>query len=51
MVRIALELAFFAFAAWALHDIGATWLGWGLSLAVIAHYVASIDRMLWLLGK
>jgi len=37
MVRIALELAFFAFAAWALHDVGAAWLGWGLGLGVIVH--------------
>jgi len=51
MVRIALELVFFAFAAWALHDVGAPWLGWAFGLAVIAHYVASIDRVLWLLGK
>jgi hypothetical protein len=47
----ALELAFFGFAAWALCDAGVPSFGWGLGVAVALHYVASIDRVLWLVGK
>jgi hypothetical protein len=49
--RIALELALFGLAVWALFDVGAMAFGWGLGVAVALHYVASVDRLLWLIGK
>jgi hypothetical protein len=48
-VRLLLELAFFAFAAWALFDAGQSVLAWILGLAVLLHYALSYDRVIWLL--
>ena len=48
VLRLALELAFFGFAAWALHDTGATSLGLALASLVLVHYVLSYDRCVWL---
>jgi hypothetical protein len=51
VLRLALELAIFAFASWALHHAGYT--AWGLALAgvVVVHYAVSYDRVLWLLKQ
>lgn len=49
--RLALELAFFAFAVWALFDLGSDLLGWILGVVVIAHYTISYDRIAWLLAR
>jgi hypothetical protein len=51
LIRLALELAFFAFAVWALRDISATTLSWVLGALVVAHYAVSYDRVRWLLRK
>ena len=51
MVRIAVELALFGFALWALFEVGAAALGWGLGVAVATHYVLSVDRLVWLIWK
>ena len=51
MLRLALELAFFAFATWALYDVGPAKLGWILGIAVAIHYVISYDRIWWLITK
>jgi hypothetical protein len=51
IVRLALELAWFAFAAWALYDVGRVTLSVGLALIVAAHYIASADRILWLIRQ
>jgi hypothetical protein len=51
MVRVALELALFGFAVWALFEVGAAVLGWALGVAVAVHYVVSLDRLVWLIGK
>jgi hypothetical protein len=45
LARLALELAFFGFAAWALHDLGLEQWGWALSVIVIIHYLISYDRV------
>lgn len=50
-VRLVLELALFGFATWALYDAGATGLSWILGIAVLAHYVASYDRIAWLIRQ
>jgi len=51
IVRLLIELAYFAFGAWALYDIGLT--GWGITLGaiVLIHYIASFDRIKWLLSR
>jgi hypothetical protein len=49
LVRLAIELAVFGFAAWGLVSEGATALGWVLGALALLHYVVSYDRILWLL--
>ena len=51
VVRLALELGIFAFAAWALHDSGFTRASWMLGIIVALHYLASYDRILWLVSR
>jgi hypothetical protein len=48
---LAIELGFFSFAAWALYAIGALQLSGLLSVAVVVHYVASYDRVRWLMAR
>jgi hypothetical protein len=49
--RLALEVAFFGFAVWALFDLESEVLGWILGVAVIGHYAISYDRIVWLLAR
>ena len=51
ILRLIMELAFFAFAIWALYNGGYTGLSWALGILVAIHYVASYDRILWLLRQ
>jgi hypothetical protein len=51
VVRLALELAFFVFAVWALYTIGYPVLGVILGVLVIVHYVLSYDRITWLVRQ
>ena len=48
IIRLVIELAIFAFATWALFDVGYTSLSWILGIIVAIHYIASYDRILWL---
>lgn len=50
-VRLVLELVYFGFAAWGLHDAGAILAGWLLAGLVLLHYVVSYDRVLWLIRQ
>lgn len=49
VLRLALELGFFALATWALRDSGLTRASWVLGIVVVLHYLASYDRLVWLL--
>ncbi|MCP4362229.1 MAG: YrdB family protein [Chloroflexi bacterium] len=51
ILRLLLELVFFIFATWALYDVGFSGLSWALGLLVTIHYLASYDRILWLVKK
>ena len=51
IVRLVLELAFFAFAAWALYAAGNTSLALILAAIVVIHYALSYDRIAWLLRQ
>ena len=51
IVRLALELALFAFAAWALYDAGNSPLALILVAVVVIHYAISYDRIAWLLRQ
>ncbi len=49
MLRLAIELALFLVATWALYDTGYTSLSWVLGIIVALHYIASYDRIHWLM--
>ena len=51
ILRLLLELAFFAFATWTLYDTGATVLSWIMGIAVLIHYALSYDRLWWLVKQ
>jgi len=51
VLRLALELGIFALATWALHDSGFTRASWVLGVIVALHYLASYDRLVWLVGN
>jgi len=51
IVRLALELAMFGFAVWALHDAGNSLLALILVVIVVIHYALSYDRIAWLLRQ
>jgi hypothetical protein len=48
-LRLFLELAFFAFAAWGLYDAGSELFALIFAAIVLVHYAISYDRILWLL--
>jgi hypothetical protein len=50
IARLALELAFFALAVWALVASGHAGLGIILAVAVAIHYAISYDRIAWLVA-
>ncbi|MGD8791110.1 MAG: YrdB family protein [Anaerolineae bacterium] len=51
LVRLLLELALFALAAWALYDAGRTVLALLLSSVTMVHYIVSYDRIAWLVQR
>ena len=48
ILRLAIELAIFAFAVWGLYDLGYARLGLIVGIITALHYVVSHDRILWL---
>lgn len=50
-VRLALELATFAFGTWALYNTGNMPLGLILGVIVVVHYLVSYDRLGWLIKQ
>jgi hypothetical protein len=51
VLRLAIELSFFAFATWALYKVQGTNLSVLLGVAVIIHYALSYDRVMWLIER
>ena len=49
VLRLLLELAFFACATWGLYDAGAVQFAWILGIVVLIHYAVSYDRVGWLI--
>jgi hypothetical protein len=49
LFRLIIELVFFAFATWALYNLGYVKLSWVIGGTVIIHYIISYDRIKWLL--
>ena len=50
-LRLLLELAVFSLAVWALNDLRLEGLSWALGVSCIVHYIASYDRVWWLIGQ
>jgi hypothetical protein len=48
-LRLGLEAAFFAFAVWALYQLGHIVLARTMAAALAVHYAVSYDRLAWLL--
>ena len=51
IIRLIIELAFFALATWALHDLGYAVFSWLLGGLTLLHYIISYDRVLWLVKQ
>lgn len=51
VLRLMLELGFFASATLSLFVVGATSLGWIYAAAVFIHYIASYERVRWLIQQ
>lgn len=51
IVRLAIELAIFAFAIWSLYNISSIGYSRILGIAVLLHYILSYDRIIWLLAQ
>ena len=49
IIRIAIELAIFSLATWALYELAYPQLSWLLGGLVSLHYLVSYDRILWLI--
>ena len=50
VIRLAIELEFFALATWSLHDIGWIKISLAFGIIVVLHYVVSYDRIIWLMS-
>lgn len=51
LVRLIIELCFFALASWSFYDMGMTKFALAFGIIVILHYALSYDRILWLLSQ
>jgi len=51
LVRLVLELSFFASAVWAFFAMNQLMLGWLFGIIVVIHYMVSYKRISWLLRQ
>lgn len=51
IIRLIMELIFFAFATWAFYDLGYTFICLIFGVLVIIHYIISYDRIMWLMER
>ena len=51
ILRLAIELVFFAFATWALYDSGFFKVSIIVGVIIILHYLISYDRVTWLISQ
>ena len=51
ILRLILELSFFAFAIWSLHDLGWNTTSLILGAVVILHYAIAFRRVIWLITQ
>jgi hypothetical protein len=51
VIRLIIELAFFALATWALYDLAYTRMSIAFGVVVVLHYLVSYDRIIWLMKR
>lgn len=51
LIRLIIELGIFGFAIWSQYDMGWYRMSMIFGLVVLAHYIVSYDRILWLLSN
>jgi hypothetical protein len=51
IIRLILELGFFAFATWALYDMKLKQMSLIFGVIVALHYIVSYDRIIWLVSQ
>lgn len=51
VIRLGIELGFFAFATWSLYDMELEKLSMAYGIIVALHYIVSYDRIIWLLSQ
>ena len=51
VLRLILELGFFAFATWVIFDLGYSGISGVFGMIIVVHYLVSYDRILWLLKQ
>lgn len=51
VIRIAIELGFFALATWSLYNMGFNKVSLAFGVIVVCHYIISYDRIIWLLSQ
>lgn len=51
ILRLIIELVFFGFAIWALHDTNFSNLSLIMGILVVIHYIVSYDRITWLINR
>ena len=50
-LRLLIELGIFSIATWVLHDLGFMWTSMVFGIICLLHYIASYDRVQWLIRK
>jgi hypothetical protein len=51
LIRLVIELVFFAIATWSLYDLGLNKESLAFGIIVVLHYIISYDRILWLMSQ
>ncbi|MEZ5008123.1 MAG: YrdB family protein [Chitinophagales bacterium] len=51
IIRLIIELGFFAFATWSLYDMNFHKASVAFGIIVLLHYIISYDRVIWLISQ
>lgn len=51
IIRLVIELGFFALAGWAFYNMGFSKVSLAFGIVVLLHYIVSYDRIMWLISQ
>lgn len=51
IIRLVIEIGFFAFATWSMYDVGFKKVSLAFGIMVVLHYMISYDRIKWLMSQ